>query len=53
MEQLGVPTYDELILVAHEDTLAERGDDVRAFVQALARGYEAARATPRRRPTRS
>lgn len=46
MEQLGVPTYDELILVAREDTLAERGDDVRAFVQALARGYAAARADP-------
>jgi len=46
MEQVGVPTYDELVLVARKDTLAERGDDVRAFVQALARGYEAARADP-------
>lgn len=46
MEELGVPTYDELILVAHKDTLANRGDEVRAFVQALARGYEAARADP-------
>lgn len=46
MEQVGVPTYDELILVARKDTLAERGDDVRAFVQALARGYETARADP-------
>jgi putative hydroxymethylpyrimidine transport system substrate-binding protein len=46
MEQVGVPTYDELILVARKDTLAKRGDDVRAFVQALARGYEAARADP-------
>ena len=46
MEDLGVPTYDELILVAHKDTLAERGDEVRAFVQALGRGYEAARADP-------
>jgi putative hydroxymethylpyrimidine transport system substrate-binding protein len=46
MEQVGVPTYDELILVARKDTLANRGDDVRAFVQALARGYEAARADP-------
>ncbi|HET6449171.1 MAG TPA: ABC transporter substrate-binding protein [Conexibacter sp.] len=46
MEQVGVPTYDELILVARKDTLASRGDDVRAFVQALARGYEAARADP-------
>jgi putative hydroxymethylpyrimidine transport system substrate-binding protein len=47
MEDVGVPTYNELILVAHKDTLGERGDDVRAFVQALARGYEAARADPR------
>ena len=46
MEQVGVPTYDELILVARKDTLARRGDDVRAFVQALARGYAAARADP-------
>jgi len=46
MEQVGVPTYDELILVARKDTLAERGDEVRAFVQALARGYEAARSDP-------
>jgi putative hydroxymethylpyrimidine transport system substrate-binding protein len=46
MEDVGVPTYDELILVARKDTLAERGDDVRALVQALARGYEAARADP-------
>jgi putative hydroxymethylpyrimidine transport system substrate-binding protein len=47
MEQVGVPTYDELILVARKDTLANRGDEVRAFVQALARGYDAARALPR------
>jgi putative hydroxymethylpyrimidine transport system substrate-binding protein len=46
MEQVGVPTYDELILVARKDTLANRGDDVRAFVQALARGYETTRADP-------
>lgn len=46
MEQVGVPTYDELVLVARKDTLANRGDDVRAFVQALARGYAAARADP-------
>lgn len=46
MEQVGVPTYDELILVARKSTLADRGDDVRAFVQALGRGYAAARADP-------
>lgn len=46
MEQVGVPTYDELVVVARKDTLANRGDEVRAFVQALARGYAAARADP-------
>jgi putative hydroxymethylpyrimidine transport system substrate-binding protein len=46
MEQVGVPTYDELVLVARKDTLANRGDDVRAFVQALARGYASARQDP-------
>jgi putative hydroxymethylpyrimidine transport system substrate-binding protein len=46
MEQVGVPTYAELVLVARKQTLAERGDEIRAFVQALARGYEAAREDP-------
>ncbi len=46
MEQVGVPTYNELVIVARKDTLANRGDDVRAFVQALARGYAAAKADP-------
>jgi len=46
MEQVGVPTYDELVLVARKDTLAEHGDEVRAFVQALARGYAATRQDP-------
>ncbi len=46
MEDVGVPTYDELVIVARKDTLAERGDEVRAFVQALARGYAAAKADP-------
>ena len=41
-----MPTYDELILVAHKEVVGERGDAIRAFVQALARGYEAARADP-------
>ncbi len=46
MEQLGVPTYDELVVVARKRTLADQGDEVRAFVQALARGYAAAQANP-------
>lgn len=47
MEEVGVPTYDELVLVARKDFVGEHGDEVRAFVQALARGYESARADPR------
>lgn len=46
MEDVGVPTYNELILVAHKDFVGQRGDDVRAFVQALGRGYADARADP-------
>jgi len=46
MEQLGVPTYDELILVAAEKTLNERGALVRRFLRALQQGTEAVRADP-------
>jgi putative hydroxymethylpyrimidine transport system substrate-binding protein len=46
MEDVGVPTYNELVLASTKTYVGEQGDDVRAFVQALARGYEAARADP-------
>jgi putative hydroxymethylpyrimidine transport system substrate-binding protein len=46
MDQVGVPTYDELVLVVRESTLVNHIDFVRRFVQALARGYEAARQDP-------
>jgi putative hydroxymethylpyrimidine transport system substrate-binding protein len=46
MDQVGVPTYDELVLVVRRSTLTGRTDLVRRFVQALGRGYEAARADP-------
>lgn len=46
MEDVGVPTYNELVLVAHKDFVGENGDTVRAFVQALGRGYEFAREDP-------
>lgn len=48
IEQAGVPTYDELVLVANEDALAESGGTVRAFVAALARGTRALRRDPAR-----
>ena len=38
MEQTGVPTYDELVLVANQSALERDGSRIRAFVSALARG---------------
>lgn len=46
MDQVGVPTYDELVLVAKRSTIAAKADELRRFVQALARGYESARRDP-------
>ena len=45
----GVPTYDELVLVVRKGTIIDHAALVRRFVQALARGYKAARADPPRR----
>ena len=42
----GVPTYDELVLVANEDALDRDGDKIRAFIGALARGTKDLRASP-------
>jgi len=38
MEQAGVPTYDELVLVANESSLERDEGKLRAFIAALARG---------------
>jgi putative hydroxymethylpyrimidine transport system substrate-binding protein len=46
MEQVGVPTYNELVVVVRKDTIVNHPDEVRRFVQALARGYEAVRRDP-------
>lgn len=46
MNQVGVPNYDELVLVTRESELINHIDLVRRFVQALARGYEAVRRDP-------
>jgi putative hydroxymethylpyrimidine transport system substrate-binding protein len=47
MNQVGVPTYDELVVVARENELTGgRIGLVRRFVQALARGYESVRRNP-------
>jgi putative hydroxymethylpyrimidine transport system substrate-binding protein len=48
VDRAGVPTYDELIVVAREDTLRTRDGaaKVRRFMQALAAGYAAVRKDP-------
>jgi putative hydroxymethylpyrimidine transport system substrate-binding protein len=46
MDTVGVPTYNELVLVVREKELATNADEIRRFVQALARGYESVRASP-------
>jgi putative hydroxymethylpyrimidine transport system substrate-binding protein len=48
IDQAGVPTYDELIVVAREDTLRTRDGaaKVRRFMQAAAGGYNAVKADP-------
>jgi len=48
VDQAGVPTYDELIVVAREDTLRTRDGaaKVRRFMQAVSEGYGAVRASP-------
>jgi len=48
MERLGVPTYNELIVVARRSDLAGRGSDMRRFLAALGRGYQLARTDPAR-----
>jgi putative hydroxymethylpyrimidine transport system substrate-binding protein len=46
VDQLGVPTYDELVLVARRQQLDEDPEPVRLFIAALARGTSAAAANP-------
>ncbi|HEY5188515.1 MAG TPA: ABC transporter substrate-binding protein [Solirubrobacteraceae bacterium] len=46
VDDAGVPAYDELVLVTRESTLASETNLLRRFVQALGRGYQAARADP-------
>ena len=46
MNAVGVPTYDELVVVVRTQMLDEHMDIVRRFVQALARGYQATRSDP-------
>jgi putative hydroxymethylpyrimidine transport system substrate-binding protein len=47
MEDAGVPTYDELVLVANQDSLERDSGKIRAFIGALSRGTESLRKDPR------
>ncbi len=46
MNQVGVPTYNELVVVVTKNEIVNHPDVVRQFVQALARGYESVRRNP-------
>jgi len=43
MDALGVPTYDELVVVARAQDVRSRGPLLRRFMRALARGHERVR----------
>jgi putative hydroxymethylpyrimidine transport system substrate-binding protein len=46
IEQAGVPSYNELVLVANEDALKSESDKIRSFIGALSRGTRALRRDP-------
>jgi putative hydroxymethylpyrimidine transport system substrate-binding protein len=48
VERAGVPTYNELVLVANEDALERDGDRLRAFTAAISRGTRDLRRDPDR-----
>ena len=49
VDQLGIPTYDELVLVANTDDIADDPEPVRLFIAALERGTARRDPRPRRR----
>jgi len=46
VDELGIPTYDELVLVAGEERLADDPEPIRLFLAALERGTEIAARDP-------
>jgi putative hydroxymethylpyrimidine transport system substrate-binding protein len=46
VDQAGVPRYNELVLVVRENEARSRGQDLRAFLQALTHGENEVRADP-------
>ncbi len=47
VDQLGIPTYDELVLVAKGSSIADDPQPIRLFLAALARGTAAAEQDPK------
>jgi putative hydroxymethylpyrimidine transport system substrate-binding protein len=47
VDQLGIPTYDELVLVANGGAIADDSEPIRLFIAALARGTAAAEQDPK------
>ena len=48
MEEWGVPDFYELVLVASEETIADRPEVVQRFVNAFSRGFESAIENPQK-----
>ena len=46
VDKLGIPSYDELVLVANSDRLEDETQNIRLFIAALERGTKAAVADP-------
>jgi putative hydroxymethylpyrimidine transport system substrate-binding protein len=46
VDRAGIPTYNELVLVARQEDLDSEGGRVRRFLRGLTRGYQAARRDP-------
>ncbi len=46
MENVGVPTYQELVIVARQQDLAKGGEKVRRFLRALGQGHAELRSDP-------
>jgi putative hydroxymethylpyrimidine transport system substrate-binding protein len=46
VDQLGIPTYDELVLVASEDLVEDDPEEIRLFIDALERGTRDAARDP-------
>lgn len=46
VDKLGIPTYNELVLVANSDSIGSQSENIRLFLDALERGTKAAVADP-------